>query len=80
MLGNKKDKKGKPREGERYLNIHTKDICTVIDKIFFNVVYLYDSKPKDTNPQYCHYKTFQKHWLKVFDSSLCIVEQPEQEL
>lgn len=54
----------KIEKGRRYINVHTDRHCTVTQKNFFTIGYHYDDDPKHTYPQYCHYKTFRKHWVE----------------
>ena len=53
--------------GKYYKNVPTGRICKVISKIFFNVQYNELDDVYHTNPSYCHYKTFRKHWIEVPD-------------
>ena len=50
----------KVEEGKKYKNIHTGEVYTVTDKIFFNV--LFEDAEGRRGQQ--HYKTFLKNWVK----------------
>jgi hypothetical protein len=54
----------KPMCGEMWENIHTKTRTKILSRIFFNIhhEYYFGTILMDT---YTHYKTFQKHWIKV---------------
>jgi hypothetical protein len=54
----------KPIHGEIWENIHTKTRTKILNRIFFNVHHEYYSGNILINT-YTHYKTFQKHWVKV---------------
>jgi|GEM_PF-3165699 len=53
--------------GKKYRNVHTGEVCTVIQKIFYNIGYRKDNTPNNTHPHYCHYKRFRKNWIEVQD-------------
>lgn len=54
----------KPQSGEVWENMHTKTRAKIIDRIFFNIHY-YEYLNDITLDCYTHYKTFQKHWIKI---------------
>ena len=55
----------KVKIGSYYKNLPTGRICKVTGKCFFNIKYDDLRDVYSLNPQYCHYKTFQKYWAEV---------------
>lgn len=55
--------------GKSYKNIHSGRVCTVTDKIFYNVQYVYDNDGGLCvgRPLYRHYKTFKKNWVEYVE-------------
>lgn len=55
----------KPERGEIWENIHTKTKTKILDRIFFNIHHEETLDGIGQLDSYTHYKTFQKHWVKL---------------